>query len=854
MNDVVTKAGYKPYNVSQSPTDESRGTRYFYGLKDLATPYCDDKVQSDDVIIMCDVDYYTDINKWLRYFRPILMYTFVPRTVVGRTTDYSYRFVNNKVEFQVAGGSSYSHSLWAYEGDHVSVVDEDGYLNVFNLEQREIPGDPDHRYVVFTPMARIPSPFYWFLPPVKSIQRLQVKNGDVNVLYEPIKDSLSIAPDQSWQSVNITGRLYMAIKQRLENKSAAPLMSDVERLLRAGGDADAATNAALVFNMMNLSLDRNVVLTNGVVSSYTPLGTLATEDGTPVEANLTPPVVSEPAVMPSRGVNSDEATIKGRINKVRNERIPPRIYKKYAREFVNHIVTKPNVGTPLSVDEVRQAQATTQQRARFKQVEATLTTTPANRLQAFIKAEAYAKITDPRNITTMAPELTIMLSSYTLAFKNACLKALKWYGPGRNPTQTVRSLADLCRPGWFSKSTSEWICIDYSRLDGTVSEFLQKHVMMAAYMRWVAPEYKAELRHCLMQVFKQTGVTANGVKFEPGYGTRSGSPQTTDGNTMICAYVVYCSLRNLGHSASAAAKGIGLVYGDDGAQPNIPGLAEQLKATSEKLGLSIKMSIVGEGEPLPYLGRYFVDPMTSKDSFQDPMRTLSKLHISANKSVTPAQALANKAHGYSVTDRMTPIIGTWSRKVIELTGLDPKGLLREEQHKMSNAWPQTDRESISRAMAQVLKIDQSELEALDEKVAKCTALDQLPVLFDTTLKVEIPAVYGHTVVEPTPHNIPKGDALDNKPGTAQGELRNMETNRTSQPAKAGQRSPPKAAAVSAQVPRQRNEPRSARPGIATATGETTGQGNSHRGGWRRPQQRGGRRVVNGKGVTTHTQG
>ncbi|APG76654.1 RNA-dependent RNA polymerase [Hubei orthoptera virus 4] len=759
MNTLATRAGMEPFNVSKSPTDGGKGTRYFYGAKDLATPYVDDKVGNNDVIIMCDVDYYTDMTKWLSYFRPILMYTFVPTSAAARRKDYAYRLIDDHVEFHVAGGSSYRHKLWNYKGDYVSTVDDSGNLLVFHLEQRNIIGDPDHRYIVLTPLAKIPSPFHWFLPKFEPIRRHSFLQDGTSVLYEPINDTLSLAPNGAWHSVDILGTQYSAIKQRLLNKSAPPVMSDIERLLRASGDENAVTNAPLIFNLMHLNFHKNVVLTNGVVSSFQPLGSLATEDGKPSGKQLTPPLVSEPAVFPTKGVNADEATIKGRITSVANPVVPPRKYKDYANEFTNCIVKRAGTGSPLSVDEVRKLQPNPQQKARFNKVEATLTTTPQNDLKAFIKSEAYGNVTDPRNITTMSPELTVMLSGFTYAFKQDCLKNQKWYGPGKTPTQTLKALAAL------SDLSDEWLTVDYSRLDGTVSEFLQRSVVMATYLKWVAEEHKAELKHELEAIFIKSGRTANGVKFNPGYGTRSGSPITTDGNTMICAYVVYCCFRELGYKPKEAFDSIGLVYGDDGAFPALPGLKEKLEIVSKQLGLKIKLDVSKVGEPLPYLGRFFVDPKTCKDSFQDPIRTISKLHLTANKTVTPEQALANKAHGYLATDSKTPIIGTWAAKVIELTGRKTKGLLREEAFKLSNAWPQANKSLITEAMAKVLDLQLSELIALDQKINQVTALDQLPVLLETVRETKIPAVLGDEVVEPGLHvkSIESKQVKDTKP-------------------------------------------------------------------------------------------
>jgi hypothetical protein len=772
INDLATKAGYIPYNVSRSATDSGDGTRYFYGAKDLGIPFCDDTVTNQHCICMCDVDYYTDIGVWMQYFRPIVLYTFIPNSVVGRREDYCWRVDGNDVEFHVNGGSSYRHGLWEYTNDVVGTYARNGDLLIFNLEQREIEGDEDHRLVVLTPMAAVPPPFHWFLPPIPMIKRKKMlfdsPKGPLQMLYEPVKDMLSLSVKGSWQSVETTGRIYSAIEQRLQCKTAPPLISDVERLLRAAGDESAAINAPLLFNMFGLKLEKNVVRTTKVPTHYLPLGTSATEDGKDSGTQVTGPLVTQPALFASRGYNADEATINGRVNKVRNPIVPPRSYKEYATEFVSLVVGKPGVGSPLSAIEVHKRQATAQQKARFKMVEATLTTTPHNRLEAFVKAEPYSSVNDPRNITTMSPELTVMLSSYTLAFKEDVLKKHRWYGPGLNPKRTLKRLADMQAKG------RAWLCGDYCRFDGTISEFLQKHVVYPCYMQWVAEEYRAELKGLLDRVFIRRGRTKENISFDPGYGTRSGSPITTDGNTKIAAYVKFCALRRMGYTPKQAFDMLGLKYGDDGVDEDEPGLIEHLIGAAKDLGLKLEIQVFENGKPFPYLGRYFVDPLTSQDSFQDPLRTISKLHLTANKAVTPTQAAANKAHGYWITDSKTPIVGTWAKRVIEITGLKPKGLLREEQHRMSNAWPQKDRDLITQSMADVLGISEGELELLDQSVAQVQALDQFGPILETELKVKIPAVVDGMVVEPEPRISDTPQHVAAKQDRAQVQLRQVD--------------------------------------------------------------------------------
>lgn len=117
MNESVRKAGYTPYNVSRSNHDIEGGSRYFYTVKDVITPFRDDVVTENSAFIFCDVDYYCDMNRWLSIGQPCVLYTLVPQTLSHRAVDYAYHIKDDQVHYQVSGGAVYSHPLWKYEGD-----------------------------------------------------------------------------------------------------------------------------------------------------------------------------------------------------------------------------------------------------------------------------------------------------------------------------------------------------------------------------------------------------------------------------------------------------------------------------------------------------------------------------------------------------------------------------------------------------------------------------------------------------------------------------------------------------------------------------------------------------------------
>lgn len=745
---VARQAGFDPY-VVRKVSSVSYGSRYFFRNKDLMTPYADDKITHNSAFIMVDADYYCDMNKWLHHYRPIMMLTFAPSTAAGRSSDTAFHIENDNVVFSVSGGSTYRHRIWDYNGDTVSVVHPNGDLLLFHVEQRTFKNDPNRRLVWLLPAARVHGSIWRWNPNLEThgLKRREFLNSSGHVMvYDPVKGIVSIAANGSDCSVELSARCYLSINKRLQHKTTPLLVSDVERLLKQGGHSNPTLDAPILYELVGelIKFTPNFVRTSDIDAHFLPLGSLDTEDGKMTGAVVGNNLVTQPSIFPMRGVNSDEATVKGRIELPRNNKVPPPTYKLWASEFVSLLVPQPEIGAPRTPMEVYETLDRPLQKARFNATKHLFSTESANRLQAFIKSEPYANVTDPRNITTMDPENTTMLSTFTQPFKDNVLKKTKWYGPARRPLELIKRLNEL------ALTCDELISTDFSRFDGTISQFLQENIVQSMYLRWVSHAHRPELKKLLDGVFMRKGRTAFGVEFDPGYGTRSGSAITTDGNTPIGAFVQFCALRKLGYNKLNAWDKIALVYGDDGVAPNLHGrMAGALESVAVDLGLALKSEVVRTGKPFPFLGRYFVDPWSNSiDSFADPMRTIGKLHLTSNRGVTPEQALVNKACGYMVTDRMTPIVGSWCAAVLcSRPEASAKSLTHDEQHRVRNPWPQVDKERILEACATVLDILPGELRQLDDLVASSTP-EAMPVLFDTEVAMKIPAVFQGELVGP----------------------------------------------------------------------------------------------------------
>lgn len=231
--------------------------------------------------------------------------------------------------------------------------------------------------------------------------------------------------------------------------------------------------------------------------------------------------------------------------------------------------------------------------------------------------------------------------------------------PGKTPTE----IADTMRE--FVADTTQVLETDYSRLDGTISEFL-RGVERGVYKRVYGQQYHVELERLLTDEYNARAYTATGTKYDPAFSRLSGSPLTTDGNTLICAFVLYAAARRQGLISPTSVDRLhqipSLVYSDDGVTKKIS--KKTLELTAKQCGLTLKCKVVPKGRPVTFLARVFVDPWVTETSVQDPLRALGKLHLSTVRHVDPQIVAVNRAKGYLATDSLTPLISNWCRHVI----------------------------------------------------------------------------------------------------------------------------------------------------------------------------------------------
>jgi hypothetical protein len=753
--DIVKNDGRIPYIVSRSEQDQMNGvdgTRHYYFSKDLSMDYVSTKVGNNHVFIMTDVDYYLDMNKYLKYFKPTLIYTFIPSSAGYRDRETSYFFKDNKVHYCVSGGAIYEHELWDYTGDVITVIDDYKNLLTFDVTQHVIANNPNRRIITILPKVCVPYPYYRKDITQAPLKRKVLNKDGVSFIDCAHSEVYSLAIAGSTEAFQVRKSVYQAIEHRLKTKtSGPPTIADVEQLLhQTSRDDDNKSDFKIMachlhcIMTKNVEFERNVIATSTLPTHYAPLGTLKTVDSSSPGQAVTSPLAREPALFAAKSLASDEAMTEKRVQAVVNRTRPPVSFNTYREEFIG-LVVPPELrhrGSPLPLEEVIALQNKPMQKARTKANEHLFGLYPMNKLKSFMKTEPYPSINDPRAITQMSVQLTIMMSAYTYAFKNDRLKKLPSYGPGKTPAEIVDRIREIGSDGLIES--------DYSRFDGSISSYLQD-VVRRIYLTWVSEENAPILKSNFDSVFIRSATTSHGLKYDAGFGTRSGSPITTDGNTLINMFVSYVALREMGMNKEKAWLKLGLYTGDDGLNVNVPGMKESLELVTKQFGLKLEAVSARPDETVNFAGRTFPHPLTSKSSHQDIKRTLVKLHLSANKNVSRELAAANRAVGYRTTDANTPLIRAWCDMVLRFTGdiSAAESMTSEERFKVENgSWNQEDKEIIFDSVCKILGMTRADVEAAERSIYGSKSLDDIPVIYENEREVKLEAEFDGVITGP----------------------------------------------------------------------------------------------------------
>lgn len=762
--DLGKEMSKKTFSISMAPRELKKGgsgNHYFYFSKDLAMPAVVKDIPNDSIIKLIDVDYYVNIPALIAKMQPIIIYTFVPKTMAGVNSEYAWYVKDGQMVTQISGGASYKHELWNYDTDHVSYNFGPFWNNwrITALIEMRDTHDENRKLIFIQPMSRCWSSSSAHIPErplerkfLDSPQTILTQTLDpptVHMQVPTLNVNVSI-PMDSFSTCVLRYRHAVTLKH-------PPLVSDFERVFLSVGVQQASLAAACFVNLMESGHDGHVPWTTVPKvepTAYTPIGDLLLE--TPKEtAETIGQSLFPTAAVPTRSQNSDFSMLKGRILDVAARDSPPLndedflILEHFCARLSKDSGDTPGTIVPQLSSEVRDQQPRPTQKAGNHQVEH-LVGTERKGIKTFQKSEVYAKLTAPRNIMNISSEHRIRLSSYTYALAKV-FKKLKFYAFGRNPGDLAQLLCD------YARSNEYLIPSDISKMDGSTN-FRCEQVYAYICCFFLNEEGREDFLRLRNNEIDAPCKTATGVKFKSGNMTASGSPSTTGRNTMIVAFAMYRALYLKFHCFDIAYAKLGIFGGDDGLQGSLE--CEEMAKGFDHFNLAVKCEKVFGPHSINFLGRDFLDPWTTEVCIADVPRQLPKLHVSITKGLDTRVALRRKAEALEITDANTPVLRAWMRAVMRIF---PKPLNEKEKTTSNNeaSWfskqegarfkPPLANEAVPH-VALRLGITATyllEYEKELDSVFSETALLAMRPIRDVSPPVEIPCVQGGTVLRPS---------------------------------------------------------------------------------------------------------
>jgi hypothetical protein len=749
INSCVTSLGRVPHEISPAIQSDNDGTaeHQHYATADLHRAVESGDPSANSIIVAIDVDYYLDDpSRFLGFAIPGIYYTFNPVSVAGRDGDSTFRIKDNLVTYDVSGGGSWRHEVWDWcaFGEFVEApANTRWYQKIFRvlgirkfihhkIHHARPFIDAPHRALVWT----IPVASFWKFSWIKCDLRARVlKRVVYQDLNKPgwnniINDSGSTATisfgregedaQTSLPKVRFDVLMGLTSAQSVTSRLVQMKVTDPETLAMVGqyftGKALVANVAARVarpISQPTVHWPSTFEVDDAVTSARTYATRILTD------SNMVPMIKRWETLSDS---------IDQRVTYVANDKRPTARIQNYANEFVKLVVPLAGDGVQYSLEEAAALLDKPTQVLAVKQIWETVDCEHRRLIEAFVKNEPTNK--SPRIISSFADSRFLLkFSAFTLKFRDEVLHSehnRHWFMPGSTPEQIAASVCD------YVANIDEPIEGDFSNFDGTVSSWCQRHVMNAVMLRFFQTESSLELQSYTDMLISCPGRAKSfGFKYDPLVGVKSGSPTTCDLNTVLNAFMQYCAVRMTEPEANKedCFRRIGIAFGDDSVferryQRNFVKVAEQL-------GMSLKIERYDQQKGLTFLARVFPDPYTTNTTFQDPLRTWRKLHITMRDPNVPlASAAVDRVEGYLVTDSLTPITSTFCEMVIRNYASTVESAKKREARKSCNrekpywlttggAWPQAaeDIELMWNVISARVGIDLATLKQLDASLA-----------------------------------------------------------------------------------------------------------------------------------------
>jgi hypothetical protein len=777
IDSAITKMGLSKLEIS--PSIRSRCDRsivQFYAPSDLERPLANDLPEETDVIVGIDVDYYIeDMGEIFSYCSPCVFHTFSPVKVAGKDGDAYYRIKDNKISYEVGGGAEWSHHVWDWAVAGEFVETEIKGKTWYSRLGRKLLWCIGLHQVLYTkvhharPWESCPDRlFVWTIPSFSVWKwRILPTNLKTRKLQHIVFQD---ATRPGWNSiVSVDKETKLWINFGMEGDDATVTlpkeMFDILMGLQSqqsvtsrmiGMQITDSKSLALTGQYYRKATKENPTPTRLVRSTVPSVHWPITSEAEKPETSsrqYSRPLVTDHNLMPMiKYWDAHSLSIDRRVTFYTNTKVPPIQYLQYAREFLEQVIPLPHKGETYTLETTAELLDKPSQVLALKQIWETVDMPPQKKIESFMKNEPCMKTA---RIISAYPDIRFLLqfSQITLKFRDTILHAehnAHWFCPGKTP----KAIAELiCAQATESDGLAE---TDFENLDGTTSKWMQENLYMAALLRYFHPRHHAAIKEYVSYLLSIPAFAKRfGFRYEAGEGVKSGSPPTCDENTLHASFVEFCALRKKYPHLPIAVIFLLLKakFGDDGISEEA--IKKELEKVCRDLGLRMKFERCSPDKGVTFLARVYPSPTTTTTTFQDPLRTWRKLHLTARDVNIPLETAAlDRLDGYLVTDGLSPITSDYCHMIKRCyQGVVDKDTRRNERKSkdkeksywltQGGSWPQdpNDEELIINCMAARTGFSVDVLRAFQRSLNQCNN----PWEFDPLNRDEEPCPYKDTV-------------------------------------------------------------------------------------------------------------
>jgi len=656
------RLGHRPFFMQMSLTDVRRGyagARSYYWAGDTKVPASYDTPQDGDCIVMVDTDYYIDqLPGFLAHHaKPIIIYTQQPRTAAS-VGQMSHTFDSDgRLCVRVAGGASYNHHLWDFSTDIITVTKSVlGFKTksvTYNVERRNVSNS--HCLVALVPMtsasgliaatlhSRLSSSLLKRLNPVSNgFIRLRVTNSTGHVIH--------IGKVGAYVDVELTPQEDTSLALFHKLGSNPITIPKVKRIVKRLDDHQAALVVDFLRSEVRFDPADVMELLVPEIKEYQPASSLDFEAKSKIKTFMRP-LYCGLAYAPIMSQANAKLAIEERVTKRATTVRINRRDLQFINDFVEELFKEPGYLIPLEDEQVYARQVKPGQRQQCLNDETAVG--PEDEMaRAFIKAETYAKATDPRIITPVNQYHKFRYMAYIYPLMSH-MKKKKWYASGMTPLEIAQRVTTIC-----CDAKRDVAATDYSRFDGTFSNMLRE-LFRSVLMRAYGPAESDNLGKLYNKMFNLR-VSLMGLSYDTLNAVASGAPDTSVIGSVANAFVSYYALRLDGMTSAEAYRGLGVYSGDDGLTADVS--PQNIKRAATIVGLAIDFVPVNRYDRgVVFLNRHFGPDVWTGDpnSCCDIARQVVKFHTTHNlpHTVRPVEKLRQKLISYYMTDRNTPILG-----------------------------------------------------------------------------------------------------------------------------------------------------------------------------------------------------